>query len=296
MTTKRAPLGAFYYCVITITNVSGSILELYLGESFHMKRWRRNWGSMGSLRRESWASWQFSCMSWSSRYWYTGTRSQVCWYSGIRGILVLGIFSSGYFGNRYFGTSIYQYQVAQNLILLLQEIERLLAEETISELRSASGGMAPPLLLDVAYIEALPRDHLTRKEEREVKADNSFTCFPWQFLEVLASVGFILDSLWNVLSGASTGRGEEDPISWLHPKPFCPRCYQEYTEDGLNREPREDGVLLKNESGIDGVQPKGKHMSRINGTASKSSKQFSILYYLQLASAWFLLLSSYIEA
>ena len=71
----------------------------------------------------------------------------------------------------------------------------MLAEETISELRNASGGMAPPLLLDVAYIEALPRDHLTRKEEREVKADNSFTCFPWQFLEVLASVRFILDSL-----------------------------------------------------------------------------------------------------
>ena len=62
--------------------------------------------------------------------------------------------------------------------MLLQEIERLLAEETISELRSASGGMAPPLLLDVAYIEALPRDHLTRKEEGEVKAHTFFICLP----------------------------------------------------------------------------------------------------------------------
>ena len=44
----------------------------------------------------------------------------------------------------------------------------MLAEETIVELRVASGGTAPPLLLDVAYIEALPRDHLTRMEEREV--------------------------------------------------------------------------------------------------------------------------------
>ena len=44
----------------------------------------------------------------------------------------------------------------------------MLAEETIVELRVASGGTAPPLLLDVAYIEALPRDHLTRLEEREV--------------------------------------------------------------------------------------------------------------------------------
>ena len=53
-------------------------------------------------------------------------------------------------------------------LAIFQEIERLLAEETIVELRVASGGTAPPLLLDVAYIEALPRDHLTRLEEREV--------------------------------------------------------------------------------------------------------------------------------
>ena len=51
----------------------------------------------------------------------------------------------------------------------------MLAEETINELRSASGGMAPPLLLDVAYIEVLPRDHLTRVEEREVREQNSFS-------------------------------------------------------------------------------------------------------------------------
>ena len=53
-------------------------------------------------------------------------------------------------------------------LAIFQEIERLLAEETIVELRVASGGTSPPLLLDVAYIEALPRDHLTRMEEREV--------------------------------------------------------------------------------------------------------------------------------
>ena len=53
-------------------------------------------------------------------------------------------------------------------LAIFQEIERLLAEETIVELRVASGGTSPPLLLDVAYIEALPRDHLTRLEEREV--------------------------------------------------------------------------------------------------------------------------------
>ena len=37
--------------------------------------------------------------------------------------------------------------------------------------------MVPPLLLDVAYIEVLPRDHLTRVEEREVKEHNSLTSF-----------------------------------------------------------------------------------------------------------------------
>ena len=53
----------------------------------------------------------------------------------------------------------------------------MLAEETINELRSASGGMVPPLLLDVAYIEVLPRDHLTRVEEREVKKGHNSQVF-----------------------------------------------------------------------------------------------------------------------
>ena len=76
----------------------------------------------------------------------------------------------------------------------------MLAEETIVELRVASGGTSPPLLLDVAYIEALPRDHLTRLEEREV-------------------VFFLLQTpsfkVFNkkILSGAITGRGEEDPLA-----------------------------------------------------------------------------------
>ena len=43
-----------------------------------------------------------------------------------------------------------------------------MAEETINEVRSATGGLAPPMLLDVAYIEALPRDHLTKMEDNEV--------------------------------------------------------------------------------------------------------------------------------
>ena len=71
----------------------------------------------------------------------------------------------------------------------------MLAEETIVELRVASGGTAPPLLLDVAYIEALPRDHLTRLEEREVV----FFC-KHRLLK-------------KILSGAITGRGEEDPLA-----------------------------------------------------------------------------------
>ena len=43
-----------------------------------------------------------------------------------------------------------------------------MAEETINEVRSATSGLAPPMLLDVAYIEALPRDHLTKMEDNEV--------------------------------------------------------------------------------------------------------------------------------
>ena len=59
--------------------------------------------------------------------------------------------------------------------------------------------MVPPLLLDVAYIEVLPRDHLTRVEEREVKVflESFVQYFPLKF----------------VLLGASTGGGEKDPIS-----------------------------------------------------------------------------------
>ena len=91
------------------------------------------------------------------------------------GILLHYSSASLFFSTRYFST---RYLTAQNQILLLQEIERLLAEETINELRRASGGMVPPLLLDVAYIEVLPRDHLTRVEEREVKEHNSLTSFP----------------------------------------------------------------------------------------------------------------------
>ena len=74
----------------------------------------------------------------------------------------------------------------------------MLAEETIVELRVASGGTAPPLLLDVAYIEALPRDHLTRLEEREVV-----------FLQTPSFKVFNK----KILSGAITGRGEEDPLA-----------------------------------------------------------------------------------
>ena len=43
-----------------------------------------------------------------------------------------------------------------------------MAEETINEVRGATSGLAPPMLLDVAYIEALPRDHLTKMEDNEV--------------------------------------------------------------------------------------------------------------------------------
>ena len=43
-----------------------------------------------------------------------------------------------------------------------------MAEETINEVRGATGGLVPPMLLDVAYIEALPRDHLTKMEDNEV--------------------------------------------------------------------------------------------------------------------------------
>ena len=75
----------------------------------------------------------------------------------------------------------------------------MLAEETIVELRVASGGTAPPLLLDVAYIEALPRDHLTRLEEREVVF----------FLQTPSFKVFNK----KMLSGAITGRGEEDPLA-----------------------------------------------------------------------------------
>ena len=109
-----------------------------------------------------------------------------------RGTRVPGILVFGYFCTKYLLT-------AQNQIVLLQEIERLLAEETINELRRASGGMVPPLLLDVAYIEVLPRDHLTRVEEREVKVflESFFQSFPSKL----------------VLSGTSTGGGEKDPIS-----------------------------------------------------------------------------------
>ena len=111
-------------------------------------------------------------------------------YSGAR------LFSTRYFGNRYFCA---RHLAAQNQLVLLQEIERLLAEETINELRRASGGMVPPLLLDVAYIEVLPRDHLTRVEEREVKVflESFVQYFPSKF----------------VLLGTNTGRGEKDPIS-----------------------------------------------------------------------------------
>ena len=116
-------------------------------------------------------------MSWSSRYisiLVPGTSFSATRHYGTR-----------YCGTKYLGTRFFsigdfssRYLTAQKQIVLLQEIERLLAEETISELRSTSGGMAPPLLLDVAYIEALPRDHLTRVEEREVKAHISLACFP----------------------------------------------------------------------------------------------------------------------
>ena len=106
-----------------------------------------------------------------SRFWERVIFSCPCL---VQHILVQGCSVSGVFGNRYFSI---RYLAAQKQSVL-QEIERLLAEETISELRSTSGGMAPPLLLDVAYIEALPRDHLTKVEEREVKARISFACFP----------------------------------------------------------------------------------------------------------------------
>ena len=71
-----------------------------------------------------------------------------------------------------------------------------MAEETINEVRSATSGLAPPMLLDVAYIEALPRDHLTKMEDNEVgKCERT---------EIISSESS---------TGASTGGGEKDPFT-----------------------------------------------------------------------------------
>ena len=71
-----------------------------------------------------------------------------------------------------------------------------MAEETINEVRSATSGLAPPMLLDVAYIEALPRDHLTKMEDNEVgKRDRT------EMISLECS------------TGASPGGGEKDPFT-----------------------------------------------------------------------------------
>ena len=71
-----------------------------------------------------------------------------------------------------------------------------MAEETINEVRSATSGLVPPMLLDVAYIEALPRDHLTKMEDNEVgRCDRT---------EIISS---------ECSTGTSTGGGEKDPFT-----------------------------------------------------------------------------------
>ena len=75
-----------------------------------------------------------------------------------------------------------------------------MAEETINEVRSATSGLVPPMLLDVAYIEALPRDHLTKMEDNEVgRCDRT---------EIISS---------KYSTGASAGGGEKDPFTRLNP-------------------------------------------------------------------------------
>ena len=75
-----------------------------------------------------------------------------------------------------------------------------MAEETINEVRGATSGLAPPMLLDVAYIEALPRDHLTKMEDNEVgRRDRR---------EIISS---------KCSSGTSPGGGEKDPFTRLNP-------------------------------------------------------------------------------
>ena len=71
-----------------------------------------------------------------------------------------------------------------------------MAEETINEVRGATSGLAPPMLLDVAYIEALPRDHLTKMEDNEVGK-----CERTEFFSSESS------------TGANTGGGEKDPFT-----------------------------------------------------------------------------------